>query len=541
MLLLGGFNYFVLQKITNQTKDVVSEQLPLLIKDQQLAFNLSQRIAVSRAYLLFDDKSYKEDFIRYTEESKNIQEDLLQMAHSPEAEVLINKSIQWREMIEKEVFAAYENGDKEAAITILNEKATPLVREIMRGFEEASLNRETIIVKDSDRVIKDSEMMANVGTGMSIFILIVGIVVSLIAASRISHPLIKVKERLQSIASGDLTTEAVQLHTKDEIGQLAKAAQQMQINLRTMMNKLTIASLELSRQSDELKQSAHEVKEGGEQIASTMVDLSIGTESQANHASELTEQTNQFIKRIEQTQHDGEQIADASTNVLTMTNKGETLMGESINQMATIHQIVESAVESVKLLDKQSNEISSLVYVIKDIAEQTNLLALNAAIEAARAGEHGKGFAVVAAEVRKLAEQVSSSIGNITDIVNTIQSESKAVVYSLEKGYSAVNVGSQKIETTGETFKEINQAVSQMTESVKNISKNIRDITNQSHQMNQFIQEVSAISEESAAGVEEVTASTQQVSASMEGVSKSSDQLSQLADQLTEQVKQFRV
>ncbi|WP_396020292.1 methyl-accepting chemotaxis protein [Bacillus sp. ISL-34] len=146
--------------------------------------------------------------------------------------------------------------------------------------------------------------------------------------------------------------------------------------------------------------------------------------------------------------------------------------------MQSIDGIIKNAVEQVKGLDSQSQQISQLVQVIKDISNQTNLLALNAAIEAARAGEHGKGFAAVADEVRKLAEEVTHSVGDITNIVSAIQTGSKTVVHhSLEDGYTQVDEGTKQITLTGRTFETINHSVGNMEMKIQHITDELNYIS----------------------------------------------------------------
>ena len=216
-------------------------------------------------------------------------------------------------------------------------------------------------------------------------------------------------------------------------------------------------------------------------------------------------------------------------------------MESSNKQMAKIDQIVQDAVQKVQGLDVKSQEISKLVSVIQEIADQTNLLALNAAIEAARAGEHGRGFAVVADEVRKLAEQVSTSVADITDIVAGIQYETSLVTESLQVGYNEVKQGTTQIKTTQETFASISSAVTEMVNNIKTVSENLSSIASNSEKMNESISEIAAISEETAAGVEQTSASSQQISSSMEEVTNSSDDLAKLAEKLNGLVHRFKI
>ncbi|CQR46335.1 Methyl-accepting chemotaxis protein McpB [Paraliobacillus sp. PM-2] len=371
--------------------------------------------------------------------------------------------------------------------------------------------------------------------------LVIGILIIWLFSNRIAKPIRKVTEQMKYLSDGDLTVEQLQLKSKDETSKLADAMNHLQDSLKEIITNVSKTSELLTNHGDELTQSANEVKEGTEQVAATMEELASGSETQAQHASDLSSNMSSFTHLVETANTEGKQIHQTSNNVLEMTNQGSDLMRKSSNQMENIHRIVEDSVQKVAGLDGHSKEISKLVYVIKDIAEQTNLLALNAAIEAARAGEHGQGFAVVADEVRKLAEQVSHSITDITGIVDGIQNETTAVTNSLQDGYKAVEEGTKQIKITGETFDKIDHNLSEMTNGIKKISENLTQITTNSQQMNVSIEEIASISEESAAGIEESSASTQQTNSSMEEVANRSHELSQLADKLNKLVSQFKI
>lgn len=371
--------------------------------------------------------------------------------------------------------------------------------------------------------------------------LVIGLFAALLFASRITKPVQELKFFMEDVAKGNLNATINKPKSNDELYDLTVSAEKMKDNLQQMILEVSQVAEEVSSQSEELTQSSSEIKEGSLQVASTMQELAVGTESQANKAMGLTKAMEDFMVEVKQLNESGESVSYSSNEVLNMSNKGSSLIKISIEQMASINTIVKESVDKIQGLDKQSQEISKLVDVIQNIAEQTNLLSLNAAIEAARAGEHGKGFAVVADEVRKLAEQVSVSVTDITSIVLNIQSETKGMVNALDKGYVQVVEGSSQIKTTGETFKQINEAVTNMVERMESMSKSLVSITENTKEMNMSIETVASISEESAAGVEETSASVQQTTKSMEEVAKSANSLSVYADKLSKQVNRFKL
>lgn len=376
---------------------------------------------------------------------------------------------------------------------------------------------------------------------LNVIAVVFAIIIGVLMGRSIGNPLKKVTLQLQKIAKGDLTGKNLDVNRKDEIGLLISVTNEMKSILHDLLNKIYSVSETVQIHSKELKQVSNEVSQSSQQVSTTMQDLTSGSETLAKHAQDLAEGMDNFVSEINETNEKSEFIKTSSLDVLKLTNEGKFTMDSSEQQMISINAIVKDAVKKVEHLANETQEISKLITIIKEVSEQTNLLALNAAIEAARAGEHGKGFAVVAEEVRKLSEQVASSISEITSIVENIQGQSNAVSESLQNGYVEVEQGTTMIKTTSEAFSNIDASIKKMVRNIEEIAEKLANITVGSKDMNQSIEEIAAITEESASAVEQSSVSTQHINGSVEEVAGKANGLASLSEELNKVVKNFKL
>lgn len=228
----------------------------------------------------------------------------------------------------------------------------------------------------------------------------------------------RISDASQRIAEGDLTTQ-IDSPANDETAEIFKALNDMTQHLNRVVNQLKLNANELAAASEELsantlqsKSNSHEQKSQSEQIATAMNEMS------------------STIKEIAQ---NAELLAEEVRTANGESQSGQAVIAETVKSIHSLTEDVGKAAETIAELSQSSEQIGSVLTVIKGVAEQTNLLALNAAIEAARAGDHGRGFAVVADEVRSLANRTQESAEQIQVMVDNLQQKTKQAVLVMDK------------------------------------------------------------------------------------------------------------
>ncbi|SDI25292.1 methyl-accepting chemotaxis sensory transducer with Cache sensor [Alteribacillus persepolensis] len=377
-------------------------------------------------------------------------------------------------------------------------------------------------------------LLITVAAASVIIILFAGVV-----ASKISKPIQIITDKVKQVADGDVTEKTVNIHSRDEVGELASHVNKMTANLRDILSKAGQNAALVSTSSEQLHASSEQSSKSSEDITASMQQVASGAETQKQHAQENAAAIDDMAQGIEQMAASATDVSQASHDTLKKAEEGGQTVQDTYNKMETIQTAVQESNKVNQSLTKRSQEIESIVNVISDISEQTNLLALNAAIEAARAGEHGKGFAVVAEEVRKLAAESQQSSKQIADIIGDIQRDMQQSASAAEHVSSEVDEGLELVHETKQRFEDIQTSTTDVAEHMDTIASASEQLSATSEEMAAAFSEMSRISEETSASTQSVAAASEEQVASMQEVDAAAQSLREMAVELNHALARF--
>ncbi len=349
--------------------------------------------------------------------------------------------------------------------------------------------------------------------GLGLGAAVLGLLVLWLSARGVTRPILGVAHMLRDIASGegDLTQRLP--HTgRDELGELAGWFNRFLDKLQPIIR--------------DVKVSVRDARSTADQSAAISSQTSAGMQQQFREIDQVATASHEMTATAQDVARSAAQAADAARGADQATRDGLALIDRTTQSIDSLAANLTSAMGQVEQLASSSEEIGSVLEVIRAIAEQTNLLALNAAIEAARAGDAGRGFAVVADEVRNLARRPQDSVEQIRGVIEGLQQGTRDVVDAMHGSHRQAQGSVEQVDEAVAALQRIGEAVTV--------------INDMNLQIASAAEEQSSVAEEINRNVAAIRDVTESLSSQAEESAQVSQSLNRLANHQQGLMEQFK-
>ncbi|RTZ17630.1 methyl-accepting chemotaxis protein [Vibrio aquaticus] len=344
------------------------------------------------------------------------------------------------------------------------------------------------VFADLNAVAKQMLITTIVVAGLFIFM-------GIFLANSIASPIRAIAERFSLLGKGDGDlSQRIEIKNRDEIGQLSEGFNGFIEKIHQSMKEVAETSSALQSAADGVSNKAHTTHDN--------------SQIQRDQTIQVVTAINQMGATISEIASNAATAAETAAEASGNTQVGQDVVNKAKDAISRLASDIENTGQVVEQLASTTQDIGSILSVIRDISEQTNLLALNAAIEAARAGDQGRGFAVVADEVRNLASRTASSTEEIQKMINQLQSDAKDAVTAMEAGKAVTSEGVSASDEAVQVLITISERIHDISDRNTQVATATEEQSTVVHTINNNIEEINAVNEETTGTAEELAAAS---------------------------------
>ncbi|MBS0299650.1 MAG: methyl-accepting chemotaxis protein [Proteobacteria bacterium] len=300
---------------------------------------------------------------------------------------------------------------------------------------------------------------------------------------------------MKKIADGDLTVRTD--ITNHMTSAIADAINSTIEELHTLVEQVNQAGALVVKSSHQAQQVSSGLLHAAEQQTAKIEQTTLAVVGMTESISDISDRATESAKVAKQS--------------LAAAEKGTLAVRESIAGMNEIRTHIQDTSKRIKRLGESSQEIGEIVALITDITDQTNVLALNAALQATAAGEAGHGFNVIAQEVQRLAERSAEASKQISELIVTIQGDTRDAIAAMERSTLGVAKGTKRSDAAGRALEEIEQVSKQLAQLVTHIFDVTNTQTRAAHKVVANMEEILHITRQTTQGTLKTTGSIKQI------------------------------